>query len=264
MRVRDATVNDYEGYARLFPHLGVDDPLPGRERFAAELAGRMVVAADGDAVVGYALYEVLADTGYVRNLVTDPARRRRGVGAALMAALRDRFRARGLARWCLNVKPDNTAAIALYQRCGLSAAYRSAVLRMPADVALAAPPASLRLAPIAPDDDERVEQTFRLLPGQLASARAKAGRLALRLDRDGVLVGVAVLSPAIPGAFPFRVAAPEWGVPLVVLLRGLAPPGAAHLQVGVEDDDALRAALVASGARLVFEMLHMRGALPGA
>jgi ribosomal protein S18 acetylase RimI-like enzyme len=260
MEIRDASVADYEAYRRLLPELGTGDPVPSRERFAA-LCDRMLFACDEGQVVGFALFEVLAEVGYVRNLVSDPARRRQGIGAALMDAMRARFVAGGARTWCLNVKPGNRAAIALYERCGLAPAYRSYMLRMPRGAPAAAPVADLAFAPIAPDEDATIEDATRLLRGQLASARAKPGRVLLQLRHAGALAGVAVFDPGFPGAFPFRVIDPALGPAALEALRVLAPAGAPHVQVGVEDHAALRDALLAAGAQVHLEILHMRGAL---
>jgi uncharacterized glyoxalase superfamily protein PhnB/ribosomal protein S18 acetylase RimI-like enzyme len=261
MEIRAATAADYDAYARLFAELGVADPIPPRERFAAEISPRTLVsvAATG-AVVGYAVCEVLTDVGYVRNLVSDPRLRRTGIGAALMAALHARFVAAGAHTWCLNVKPDNAAAIGLYERCGLRAAYRSTTLRFARDVALAAPPAELALAAALAADDEHTEHVLRLLRGQLASARARPSRQVLHLRRGAEIVGVGVFVDTFPGAVPFRVTEPALGVPFAALLRALAPDRD-FMQVVAEDDDALRDALVAAGAHPAMEILHMRGAL---
>lgn len=258
--IRDGAARDYEAYARLLPELGTGDPVPTRERFAA-LCDRILIAAEDEAVVGYALFEVMADVGYVRNLVSDPARRRSGIGIALMEAMRDRFRRGGAQTWCLNVKPDNRAAIALYRRFGLAPAYRSTMLRMPRSAPGAAPVAGLAFAPITPDEDSAVERATGLLRGQLASARAKPGRMLLQLGHHQVIAGVAVFDPAFPGAFPFRVLDATNGPAALELLRALAPPGAPHVQVGVEDHDALRDVLLGAGAEVHLEILHMRGGL---
>lgn len=260
MEIRDATVADYDAYTRLLPELGTGDPVPSRERFAA-LCDRAMVATDEGVVAGYALFEVMAEVGYVRNLVSDPARRRQGIGVALMEAMRARFLARGARTWCLNVKPNNHAAIALYRRCGLAPAYRSYMLRVPRSAPAAAPVAELVLAPITPDEDAAVESVTGLLPGQLASARAKPGRMLLQVRHRGVVVGAAVFDPAFPGAFPFRLRDASLGPATVETLRALAPPGSQHVQVGVEDHDALRDILLAAGAQVHIEILHMRGPL---
>jgi ribosomal protein S18 acetylase RimI-like enzyme len=260
IEIREATVADYEAYARLLPELGTGDPVPSRERFAA-LCDRTLVATEDDAIVGYALFEVLAEVGYIRNLVTDPAQRRHGIGRALMEAMRARFAGAGAHLWCLNVRPTNRPAIELYERCGLAAAYRSTMLRMPRPVPAVAPVADLAYTPVAPDDDHEVEVATGLLRGQLASARAKPGRMVLQLRHRDALRGVAVFDPAFRGAFPFRVLDPALGPAAVELLRALAPPGSPHVQCGVEDDDALRDRLLAAGAQVHLEILHMRGPL---
>jgi GNAT superfamily N-acetyltransferase len=259
VEVRAATIGDYDAYARLFGELGVEDPVPSRARFGAEMVARTLVAVDDTGVVGYALFEVLTDTGYIRNIVSDPARRRNGVGAALMEAMRARFVAAGATTWCLNVKPGNVPAIRLYERFGLRLAYRSCSLRLPTGVALPAPAPDLELVPIAPEDDALVERTLGLLRGQLASSRARPSRRVLQLRRAGAIVGVAVFSEVIPGAFPFRVVDSALGSALLAHLRPFAPPGAPYLQVGIEDDDALRAAVLALGAHLYLDIVHMRG-----
>ena len=261
MQVRAATAADYDGYARLFPELRVDDPMPSAERFANDLVARSLVAVDGGDVVGFAMVEQLAEVGYVRNIMTAPERRRHGVGLALMTAMRERFLAARATSWCLNVKRDNAPAIALYERCGLQAAYRSSALRVPSTVTLDAPAPGITLVPIPPERDAVVEPAMRLLRGQLASARTKRGRQVVQLVNGDELLGVAVFSPAIPGAFPCRLIEPAFASTLLAGLRALAPPAAAYVQVGIEDDDALRTELLRLGAFVQVEIVHMRGEL---
>jgi GNAT superfamily N-acetyltransferase len=254
--VRDATLADYDAYVELARELHTGDPVPSRERFAVDLRPRMMIAEDDAGVLGYALVEEMANVGYIRNIVSTPSRRRTGVGVALMEAIRVRFQAAGATTWCLNVMPDNTPAVGLYERFGLRMAYRSTILRLPSSVAL--PPTSRTLVPAFAEHDAAIEAKFRLLPGQLASARAKSGRHVLQLDEDGVFV----FFPAMPGAFPFRLVAPDLAATAIALLRTYAPiPGAMFMQVGVEDDDALVAEVKRLGAYVERELLHLRGAL---
>lgn len=260
MQIRDAFADDYDAYARLFLELGVDDPVPPRERFAAEIAPRALVACAGEAVVGYAVFDVYADSAHVRNLVSDPAWRRRGVGAAIMQEVRARCSAAGVATWELNVKPDNVAARALYARLGMREVYRTHVLRVPRELALPAPPPELSVDDLRADEDAAVEARFGLLRGQLATARPRSGRRVLALRRAPEVVGVGVLATVIPGSFPFRCAAPELGVPFAALLRPLVAAAAPCLQVGVEGDEPLAAAITAAGAETRMVNLHLRGA----
>lgn len=188
--IRDAEPGDYDAYARLLPELGTGDPVPSRERFA-DLCDRMLVATGDGAVVGYALFELLADVGYVRNLVSDRARRREGIGAALLEAMRARFVAAGARTWCLNVRPGNHAAIALYRRFGFTAAYGSYMLRVPRHAAVA-PVAGLVYDPITPEEEPgRGGRPARVRPRRLApragrrrGSRRLARRPARRRRRD--------------------------------------------------------------------------------
>jgi ribosomal protein S18 acetylase RimI-like enzyme len=259
--VRDATPDDYDDYARLFPELSVDDPVPARDFFVAELAPRTVTAVDGGATVGYALYEVMGTLGYVRNVVTDPAHRRRGVGAALMADLRARCLAAGARTWALNVKPDNVAAVTLYERCGMTTAYRTHVMRIAADHPLAPAPPDVTLAPADPADDAVLEARFGIPGGQLTSARGRASREVLVIRRGADVVGACTWMPHVPGAFPFRLADPSLAGAVASLLRARTPPDKPWLQLTAEDDELLHRAVMALGARLEIELLHLRGSL---
>lgn len=256
-RVRAATLADYDTYTRLVGELGVDDPIPSRARFLEEIAERMLIAEDTAGVVGYALVEEMAGVGYIRNIVSDPTRRRTGVGVALMEAMRARFRAAGATLWCLNVKPANVAALALYERFGLRTAYPSTFLRLSVEVALPATP--LALVPVPPERDAELEARFALLPGQLASARARPSRRVLQLVDSDMVLGVCV-DMAMRGAFPFRLAAPVHAAAAITLLRALSPDSAV-MQVGVEGDDALVAEVKRLGAVTFLELLHLRGAI---
>ena len=75
-------------------------------------------------VVGYAGLLVMADEGYITNVAVFPEYRRHGVAGQLIAVF-DRFaRANRLMFLTLEVRPSNTAAIALYRRFGFEEAGR--------------------------------------------------------------------------------------------------------------------------------------------
>ncbi len=261
MQVRTAIGADYDAYLRLFPELGVDEGTPSRERFDSDLSRRMLVADDGTGVVGYLLYDLMDGTGYVRNIVSDPAHRRAGIGAALMETARDRFAGGGATTWCLNVKASNRPAIGLYEKFGMRLHYRTTMMRLPRETALPAADPAIALVQVPPATDAIVERAFQLLPGQLASARAKAGRTTVQLVRGPEVLGVGVFMAAIPGSFPFRVVAPEYAATFMTLLRPLAVETATFLQVSAENDAALAAQVQQLGAYVHLELLHMHGAL---
>ncbi len=257
-RIRRAEPRDFDAVIRLLAEL-VDDPPPDRPRFDRDLVDRLLVVDQGS-VVALALFEIIGPVGYVRSLITDRTVRRRGIGLAMMRALRERFRTGGATTWCLNVATDNTPARALYERCGLAPAYETTVVRIGRALALPDPEPTLRIEDIAAGDDAEVERVTRLLPGQLASARRKGGRTLLRLIAEGNTAGVAVWSPTIPGAHPFRVLRPEHAPTFVTHLRTLSVDRP-FVQLVIDDDPALAAQIVGTGADVTMRLVHLRGSL---
>jgi ribosomal-protein-alanine N-acetyltransferase len=75
----------------------------------AERAGR---------VVAYLTAWQVADEVEVIQVATHPTARREGIGRALMRRVIDLARARGDSRVLLEVRPGNTAAVALYRALG--------------------------------------------------------------------------------------------------------------------------------------------------
>lgn len=89
-----------------------------RKMLAEELENQcaaFLVAQDGDTgkVVGYAGLLVVADEGYITNVAVFPEYRRRGVAAQLLSVFENFARGSHLAFLTLEVRPSNTAAIAL-------------------------------------------------------------------------------------------------------------------------------------------------------
>lgn len=73
-----------------------------------------------DPALGFLLGRVVADEAEVLTLAVDPAARRQGTGARLVAAFLAHAAARGAARAFLEVAEDNSAAIALYRGAGFT------------------------------------------------------------------------------------------------------------------------------------------------
>jgi GNAT superfamily N-acetyltransferase len=78
-----------------------------------------LIAYEGGEVMGMAALAVRADVGWVAGLGVVPARRGRGFGHVLMAALLGRARACGLRRLSLEVLASNTAARRIYEGAGM-------------------------------------------------------------------------------------------------------------------------------------------------
>ncbi|XXX82596.1 GNAT family N-acetyltransferase [Sorangium sp. So ce134] len=265
---RAARPSDYDHFARLFVELGIDNPVLPRERWESALARDSLFFEEDGEVIAYAYVQPLRGVAYVRHVVVAPSHRGRGVGAGVMRAVAAHLRSRGCTRWCLNVKPDNAAAVRLYRSAGMEHVYAMTTFQLAWDAAAGLPrPARPVIArPVQPPDDASVEAAFDLLPGQIAEARGRGG-LALLCLVDPAAPGAAPLGfanfdPFLPGAFPFRVVAPDLAAPLLEAIRPHAPRTPEALLVTVEDDDALAAALRAVGATVQLVGAHFRGEIP--
>jgi ribosomal protein S18 acetylase RimI-like enzyme len=269
-RIRPAAASDHAAFERLFPELEVDDPPTPLEKFIRDVMPTMLVAEAGegtpgpDRAVGYTHFQVIADLLYVRHIVTAPDSRRTGVGRALLTAVASRARAAGCSGWCLNVKRENTAAIALYEALGMARAFDSKALHLDwanADAASRNVHNTRVLArPIEAEDDRRVETAMGLVTGQLATSRGRSERVLVGLFEGETVAGVAVFDAAFPSAYPFRASCPEHAFLLLRAVRSHAPSDA-HIRVVSEGQPAIAEALIAAGASVVHDIVHMKGAL---
>lgn len=253
--VRQARVTDHAAYAKLFPELGVDDAIFDEARFAREIMPTTIVAEDESGPTGYAFYVVIGETTHVSHLVVAPRARRTGVGRALMLEIARRARDAACTTWRLNVRPENAPALALYEDLGMKRMFESCALRVEWRTIEDAPSGG-RL--IDASEDERIERSMKMLPGQLAQARA-AKRLAIAIDQNGETTGAAVFDPHFPGAPVFRVTRPEHAVDLLRALRPHALPSFDFVGVKIEDQPAVADALLALGARVRLRIIHMAG-----
>ena len=94
-----------------------------RKMLAEELENQcaaFLVAQDSitQQVMGYAGLLVMTDEGYITNVAVFPEFRRQGVAAKLIAVFENFARGNKLAFLTLEVRPSNTAAIALYKGFG--------------------------------------------------------------------------------------------------------------------------------------------------
>lgn len=87
---------------------------------AAEIAGLLDMPGSFLCEVpeGFALGRAVLDEAELLTIAVAPGHRRRGTGAALLAAFEAEAQARGAARAFLEVAAGNLAAIALYTRAG--------------------------------------------------------------------------------------------------------------------------------------------------
>lgn len=79
-----------------------------------------VVAIDGDNLVAYGGMTCVLDEGAITNIATHPHARRQGFGRAVVRALLEEARKRGVRSVFLEVRESNEGAIALYRSEGFS------------------------------------------------------------------------------------------------------------------------------------------------
>lgn len=130
MEIRPASAEDAAAVAPLLAELGYPtDPETVRarlDRIAGAEASAVLVAEAAGAPAGLVAYQLIAHlerpapTCRITALVTDPGRRRRGVAAALVAAIEDLARERGCERLEVTTRPDREGALAFYLDAGFS------------------------------------------------------------------------------------------------------------------------------------------------
>jgi hypothetical protein len=181
-----------------------------------------------------------------------------------MAALAARAKREGFARWMLNVKPENVAARALYERVGMQVTLESVSMRIEwVDVARLPLRDGTQPRALAAADDARFEEALGAPTGEIASYRA-LDRILSGLERldDGTPLGFLAFDPSFPGASPFRVRRPEHARALLESIRAHALPELGHMLLFVEGDPALEAVLTAAGGRPAMRVLRMEGDVP--
>lgn len=120
--IRVATPADVDAVTRLEEVcLGDDAWSPGlvQQGIAAQLptVSYLVAEVDG-AVVGHAVASAAGEDAELQRIAVDPAHRRHGLGADLLAAVEARVVGEGAERLLLEVREDNATAAAFYEAHG--------------------------------------------------------------------------------------------------------------------------------------------------
>jgi len=265
--LRPGTLEDYPVFARLFVELGVAEPPPPREVWAAELLPLFFFDEGPQGPRAYAVRDVMGEVGFVGQLVVDPAFRGQGVGRRIMEELTRTFREHGCRRWALNVKRDNVAARGLYGSMGMKPTREATTFSVsPAHLAALPPaPPGLTVVPVTEQEWAPLTQAFRLLPFKLERLSKRASHQVLRLARQGEAHPWSLGMMDLRGSgvlFPFFAASP--GHARVLLEEALRRTGTpAPLHVVVMDDAPLTRLLREAGAPVELDMLELQGPLPG-
>ena len=122
MKLRFATSRDVAAVAELDAAVFGADAW-SEQAICEELTGAgrcAVIATDGSAVTGYAVLRVVGGTAELHRMAVAPWRRRARVGSTLLDAVLSTAWGCGCTEVLLEVRADNVAALALYERCGFA------------------------------------------------------------------------------------------------------------------------------------------------
>lgn len=264
--LRPGRVEDYADFVRFFGELGIEDPPPPQTMWEAELVQRSFFLDGPEGSLASALIDVMGDTGYVANLVVAPGQRGQGLGRRVMDELAMHLRARGCRRWMLYVKPENEPAVRLYTSVGMVTMRQEtswALTRKHLEL-LPPAPAGFEVVPALASDFALLTETFDLAPGKLERFATQSSHRPMRLSHpeqpDAGRLGMMDVRPYAGVLVPFFAATPAHArVLLETGFRELGNPEELKVATG---DEALQSLLRAAGARVVLNMLLMRGPLP--
>ena len=85
---------------------------------------KLLLVSQEKEVVGYCLYQQLFEQAEISRIATHPDYQRQGIAAQLLEALFAALTAQGGESLLLEVRADNVAAIALYERYGFAVIHR--------------------------------------------------------------------------------------------------------------------------------------------
>lgn len=114
-RIRPARSADVPALEEL-ERLCFSDPWSAdgiRQTIQLETA-KAFIAQESDRIVGYVFARISGPEGEILDLAVRPDRRRRGIAAGLLGAVREALHAAGVREVYLEVRQSNQAALALY------------------------------------------------------------------------------------------------------------------------------------------------------
>lgn len=135
--IRDATLEDYEAFARFFAELHAPEPVPSERVYEEHLVQRAFIGVESGAPSAFACWRPEGAVAlHVSMVAVLSERRRRGLGRQMMIEAARRGRAHGFTRWQLNVAVENAIAQALYEQLGMAPAFENVLLEVDAALAI--------------------------------------------------------------------------------------------------------------------------------
>jgi GNAT superfamily N-acetyltransferase len=256
VEIRAARADDYADFTRLFAELEIPDPLPTPDRFVASIVPVMSVATLDDQVVGFVTWRQYGDLAHVMQVAVDRHVRGQRIGQQLLDHARAAARTAGCTRWYLNVKRDNTSAIRLYTRCGLTLELESTLLKL--EWARAPRVDAVNASLATADEDAEIAARFNLPLERIQMFRGRPTfRMITLRDAAGTLIAFAPFDPTFPGTPTLCAASPDLAPVLVEAIRLHADSQFDFVRLCIEGNRALTDALMSLGAEVMFEILRL-------
>jgi hypothetical protein len=182
-----------------------------------------------------------------------------------MHAIAEHGRNAGFEKWMLNVKPENTAARALYESFGMRDAGESVSMRFRwNDISNLEKAADVTARELAPDEDATFEKALAFDPQEVSNYRALHRQIFGAENSMKEIVGVGVFDRGFPGVSPLRISSPNVARCLFEKMREHALPEHESIFVFVEKDPKLEITLTKANAEPAMRVLRMEGEIPSA
>ena len=121
-----AVVSLWRSAGLVAPH---NDPNADFRLARGGAASDVLVARDADAIVGAVMVGHDGHRGWIWYLAADAARRRAGIGRALVAAAEAWLRTRGIRKLQLMIRSENAGVVEFYRRLGFEETPRVVMAR---------------------------------------------------------------------------------------------------------------------------------------
>jgi hypothetical protein len=122
MNTREATQHDKPAVIKLWENCALtrpwNDPSQDFDFASAGPASGVVVLEEAGVIIGAALVGHDGHRGSAYYVSVEPRRQRRGAGRALMTAVEDWLRARGVWKLNLLVRRENAGVVSFYEKLG--------------------------------------------------------------------------------------------------------------------------------------------------
>jgi ribosomal protein S18 acetylase RimI-like enzyme len=120
--IKEFGFEDYEAVITLWKdaglHLNIAVTRQALEQALKRDADLFLIAVEGDDLIGTVLGRYDGVQGWINRLAVDRHYRAQGVGRQLVQEVERRLQAKGCARMCLFIEPDNAGVQTFYQQFG--------------------------------------------------------------------------------------------------------------------------------------------------